>query len=145
MNKEYDICAAERADAGAVVELLMASDLPTVNVIEQMDNFLIAKDQEIIGALGVLYKDKSALLRSFVVAPKRRKKGIGLSLVNGMLHKIKKQGMTEVFLLTETAADYFIKVGFTEIKRAEIPETLLKESGLDRACPCSSRCFILKI
>ncbi len=141
-NKPYTIRHAEPNDIEQIKSLLQTNDLPVVGVVQHWQNFLVADQQDcILGTLGVHYDGKKALLRSFVVNDSQRNSGIGKALLQRMLLEMQSRGIKDVFLLTETATNYFIREGFTEICRDEIPQILLKESGLDQECPCSSRCL----
>ena len=138
----YTIRHAQPSDIEQIKSILQVNDLPVVGVAQHWQNFLVADKQNcILGALGTHYDGKKALLRSFVVIGSQRNSGIGKALLQRMLLEMQRRGIKEVFLLTETAANYFIREGFTEICRAEIPQILLEESGLGQACPCSSQCL----
>ena len=141
-SESYTIRHAQSNDIEQIKSLLQANDLPVVGVAQHWKNFLVADKQDcVLGALGAHYDDKKALLRSFAVNGGQRNSGIGKELLQSMLLEMQSRGIKEVFLLTETAANYFIREGFVAICRAEIPQNLLKESGLDQACPCSSQCL----
>ncbi|MBP1763763.1 MAG: GCN5-related N-acetyltransferase [Firmicutes bacterium] len=138
----YTLRYAQPNDVEHIKSLLQANALPVVGVAQHWQSFLVADTQGcIIGALGAHYDGKKALLRSFVVNGRQRNSGIGKALLQRMLLEMQKRGIKEVFLLTETAANYFMREGFIAICRDEIPQILLKESGLDQACPCSSQCL----
>lgn len=140
---EYAIRCARREDLATVEALLAASGLPTAGVAPQVEQFLVAQGEELLGVLGVHAAGTQALLRSFAVRPERRNSGIGQALVEGMLARLRRQHCREAYLLTETAAAYFQRHGFTDIRREAMPQTLLAASGLADACPCSSRCLKL--
>lgn len=141
MLTDYLVRHGKSSDIAQIKELLRVTHLPTVGAKKAADCFLIADNGQVIGILGVLYEGEKALLRSFAVSPLYRCKGIGGLLLTAMLQELKTQNIQEVYLLTETAADYFKRIGFGEIARKAMPENLLKESGLDQACPCSSKCL----
>lgn len=138
---DYMIRAAHKEDLDQVKKLLEERALPTVGVDKNITKFLVADHHAIIGTVGVLYDGEKALIRSFAVSAENEKRGIGLALVKELLTEIKSMGSKEVYLLTETAAEYFKRLGFYRINREEMPQLLLEESGLDQACPCSSQCM----
>jgi amino-acid N-acetyltransferase len=139
--KEYSIRRANASDIAEIKETLTAGGLPTVGVDKAVEQFLVAEGSQVIGVLGALYDTPKALLRSFAVSPAQRSKGVGGTLVVEIFKELQRQEIEEVYLITDTAAEYFRRVGFYEITRAEMPANLLKESGLDEACPCSSKCM----
>ena len=144
MAEAWDIKNADSDDISAITSLLQNCELPIVNIEKQVNDFIVAKQQNcLVGTLGVVYdNNENVLLRSFAVTKKNRSQGIGKELIQTMLAVMEKKKILNVFLLTETAAEYFMKIGFHEIQRSEIPDILLSKSGLDKACPCSSKCFI---
>jgi len=146
MKAEYTLRRADINDADSIKKLLQESGLPTVRIEKQLSEFIIAEERgSILGTLGAVYDGNKALLRSFAVCKENRKNGIGAALIKEMFAIMKAKKIREVFLLTETAAAYFINLRFLEISRADIPKILLTESGLDQACPCSSQCFVYKL
>ncbi len=139
----YRIRQAVTADLPSIEKLLQHSGLPTVGIALEAAEFLVAetKPNEIIGVLGAQHDTAATLLRSFAVAERWRKQGVGMSLVKAMLERLQAQNRKVLYLLTETAAAYFERLGFQFITRKEIPPSLLVQSGLDQACPCSSQCL----
>lgn len=140
-NKDYLIRATREADLEAIRGLLTAADLPVVGIDGYINQFLVAENEQVIGVIGIHYDAEKALLRSFVVNPQEQKCGVGTALVTEALQQMKSQQITEVYLLTETAVEYFKRIGFCEISREQMPIHLLAESGLDQVCPCSSCCM----
>ena len=144
---DYSIRQATENDLDAVELLLAACELPVVRVAPHIKTFLVAEtdDKKLVGVLGMLADGDKALLRSFAVSSLQRKRGVGLALVRQMLAQLSEQHCTAAFLLTETAEQYFARLGFVVIERAAMPQALLVESGLDQACPCSSVCMQYKL
>lgn len=138
---DYTIRQADKNDFPAIRELLLTNNLPLISVERHIEEFIIAEQTEIIGVMGALQEDSKGLIRSFAVTASLRKVGVGLALLQTMEQQLKRQEVKEIYLLTETARDYFKKAGFIEISREEMPVSLLRESGLDQACPCSSHCL----
>jgi amino-acid N-acetyltransferase len=92
----------------------------------------------VIGAIGLEVYGRAALLRSAVVATSWQSAGIGRELVTAVLREAERLGVTEIFLLTTTAGDYFPRFGFTRTDRREVPEPLLASEELRGACPASA-------
>lgn len=138
---DYTIRQADKNDFPAIRELLLTNNLPLIGVEKHIEKFIVAGQTDLIGVMGALHEASKGLIRSFAVVASSRKSGVGLALLQTMMEQLKQQGVKEIYLLTETARDYFKKAGFTETTRDEMPQNLLKESGLDQACPCSSYCL----
>ena len=119
------IRTAERSDLEAIERLLRESHLPTAGVAEQLSGFRVADDTgRVVASAGLETYDRAALLRSVAVDPGYRKRGLAAALVRGLLEECRERGVTEVFLLTTTAADYFRRLGFTPIPRDDVPSSV---------------------
>ncbi len=83
------------------------------------------------------------LLRSLAVAPKQRGTGVGVALVRVALAAADahEQGRAGVGLLTETAAGYFDRFGFTAADRADLPAALSASPELTGACPATATAY----
>lgn len=128
--------AARRADLPAIEGLLSASGLPTAGVSDHLPGFLVAEDTgRIVGAAGVEVYGTAALLRSVVVDPGYRGRGLAGRLVRGVLERLTADRVDDVFLLTTGAVEYFRRQGFGPIARDRLPEALGASSELqDAAC-----------
>ena len=83
------------------------------------------------------------LLRSLAVAPEQRGTGVGAALVRVALAAADahEQGRAGVGLLTETAAGYFDRFGFTAADRADLPAALSASPELTGACPATATAY----
>lgn len=142
---DFQLRPAEPADDSAMHALLAASGLPTEGVAAVSAAYWVADRNGVIGMAGYEPYGKSALLRSLAVAPQHRKAGLAEALVDKILQEAADHGVTNVYLLTETAAGYFSRRGFAYIRRDEIPQEILATSSLGHACPSSSQCMKLAL
>lgn len=140
-GNDYNIRCATVDDLAEIKELLIATSLPTFGVDVNVNHFIVAASGRIMGVVGAHYSETKALLRSFAVSSKLRKSGIGTTLIKQIKKQLEIQNIEEVYLLTDTAQEYFKRLGFYEISRDQMPAPLLKGSGLDQACPCTSHCM----
>jgi amino-acid N-acetyltransferase len=99
----------------------------------------------LIGSGGLEISGEYALLRSVAVAESERGKNIGKKIVDYLLEKAKNLNISSVFLLTETAHDFFIKKGFKDIERADVPESIRNSTQFTSVCPSSAACMIYRI
>jgi amino-acid N-acetyltransferase len=67
-----------------------------------------------------LYTPKIAEVRSLAVAPQHRGSGLGRLLVQALLEEARQRGLEMVFAFTY-ATDFFARLGFQPIDRAELP------------------------
>src|SRR5947209_9899472 len=127
---------ARQSDLAAVEQLLVASRLPLDGVRDHFIDFIVAEDNDgIEGAAGLEQYDSVALLRSAVVAPARRGSGVGRQLVEHLLERAEEAGITELYLLTTTAENYFPRFGFMPTTRAAVPQELKSSAEFRGACP----------
>lgn len=77
------IAPAAASDAGAIAALLRAAELPHADFAPHLAHFLVARlpNGEIVGTIGAEVCGRDALLRSFVVAPPWRGRGLGRELL----------------------------------------------------------------
>jgi amino-acid N-acetyltransferase len=127
---------AQPADLSAIERLLTAGALPTAGVSEHLAGFLVAEEAgRVVGAAGVEVYGGAALLRSVVVDPGHRGRGLAGRLVRGLLERLAREQVDQVFLLTTGAAGYFRRHGFAPIARDALPEALGASRELqDAAC-----------
>jgi amino-acid N-acetyltransferase len=123
----------------SVLSLLSAAKLPVDDLPVVLDNFIVAIDNgEVTGVAGLELYGNYGLLRSVVVGKSQRGKGVAAEL----LHKIEViatyKGLEEIYLLTETAAEYFNNKGYEHIARMDIPEEIKESSQFRHVCPESA-------
>ena len=133
------IVAAHEQDLPAVRRLLEMQQLPLDGVGEHLATMVVAKDgNRLLGAAAVeLYAD-GALLRSVVVDPDVRGRGLGRSLTEAALGVAKDRGVGAAFLLTTTAENFFPKCGFEKIARDDVPASVQESVEFKSACPASA-------
>lgn len=123
----------------AIIALLSAEKLPTVDLPETLDNFIAAiADAEVIGVAGLAIYGSYGLLRSVAVRSDFRSQGIAAKLLRRIDALASLKGITEIYLLTETASDYFERKTFRRIDRTEVPEDLQQSSEFSHVCPQSA-------
>lgn len=132
---------AQQTDLDAVLALLKQEDLPTEGVAEHLTRFLVAEDAAgaFLGAIGLeYYGGDTALLRSAVVDPSCRSKGIGWALFEGLLENARGLRLKRLVLLTNTAESYFARKGFRKIPRSSITGPVTQSIEFTGACPASA-------
>ena len=124
-------------DWDAIRALLDRHGLPTAGAREHLAHFIVAEDRAgLAGVGGLEVYGRSALLRSIAAA--RDGCGIGQVLVEQLMARARALGVTDLVLLTTSAAGYFPRFGFETIARAEVPESLLASREFQGACPSSA-------
>ncbi len=131
--------ASKPADLPVVESLLRDAKLPLEGVKEHFHSFLVEEEQGVIvGAVGMEYYGSTGLLRSLVVEPGHRSSGVGSALYEALLNAAHQRGVTEIILLTTTAAPFFAKRGFRVILRESVHGSVTSSSEFTGACPSSA-------
>ncbi|HEY8470062.1 MAG TPA: arsenic resistance N-acetyltransferase ArsN2 [Longimicrobiales bacterium] len=126
-------------DRPQVERLLRHAGLPLAGVADAFANFFVADAEGVVaGAIGLEWHGPYALLRSAVVDPAWRGRGLGALLTGAALSEARRGGARAVFLLTETAAEFFRRFGFAPVNRANVPEVLRRSVEFTSACPESA-------
>ncbi|MEO7455262.1 MAG: arsenic resistance N-acetyltransferase ArsN2 [Gemmatimonadaceae bacterium] len=134
-----DIRRARASDQPAVVALLSDAGLSVPGVAEHFSDFLVAeRDDVIVSAVGLELREHDALLRSAVVAPAERGKGIGDDLFHSIVDFARAKGVGALHLLTTGAEAYWAKRGFGVVSRDDIPESVKESAEFKGACPSSA-------
>ncbi len=131
------IRAARADDFPRVQALLSAAELPLDGLEDQFgEAYAVAEaDGVLVGAEGIETYEDAGLLRSAVVDPSWRGRGVGDALTRDRLAWARARGLREVYLLTTTAADYFPRYGFVRVSRASAPPALQRSREFAEACP----------
>lgn len=121
----------------AFVGLLETAELPTVDLPELGEAlFLSARaDGDLIGGAIVEIHGELGLLRSVVVEAGRRHSGVGSVIVDDAISAARGRGVGSLYLLTETAADFFSSRGFSSIERGAAPAPIQATAEFSRVCP----------
>ncbi|NNL85149.1 MAG: GNAT family N-acetyltransferase [Myxococcales bacterium] len=106
---------------------------------EQLSNFVVLdSDAGLIGAGGLELYGREALLRALVVSRENRGQGVARKLCDRLESKAREQGAVEIYLLTETAQDFFARRGYLLMDRAEAPPSIRECAEFADLCPDSA-------
>ena len=133
---------AKPEDLPALERLLSFCRLPFDGVADQLGVFLLAWDGErLAGSVGVERYGGDGLLRSLAVHPDYRGRGLGATLTRRALRDAQRTGLRRLFLLTETASEYFPRSGFRVIPREQAPPAVQASVEFASACPVTATCM----
>jgi amino-acid N-acetyltransferase len=126
---------ADPRDWDAIAAHLEGTGLPLNGAREHLEHFTLAFDGErLVGTAGLEVYGDAALLRSVAVRPESRAGAVGTRLVRHCLETARGLGVKDVVLLTETAADYFPRFGFTIIPRNDAPDAVKASAEFRGTC-----------
>jgi amino-acid N-acetyltransferase len=144
-NEAVQLRSATGADREAIERLLMQSSLPIDGVAHILDthpgDFVVATRDEADGCVGVAgleVRGDGALLRSVAVRADAQRRGLGLQLVERALERAQQRHVRSLYLLTTTATDYFVRLGFVRVERADVPPAIAETVEFTSACPASA-------
>jgi amino-acid N-acetyltransferase len=133
---------ATAADLGAVRDLLASAGLPTSDVAEDRQEFLLARDgQRLVGTVGIEAHGPDGLLRSLAVVAVLRGKGLGHGLSGRAVALAAARGVRTLYLLTTTAEPFFAARGFDRIARESVPAALRGTAEFASLCPATAACM----
>jgi arsenate reductase len=133
----WTIRDARADDRAAAEELLRAAKLPTQGVADHFASFTVADDSSsrLVGVAGLELHGTAALLRSLAVQAGAHSRGLGSLLTRRALAKARASGVSEVFLLTETAEAFFERRGFERVPRSAVPPAVAASPEFNGVCP----------
>ncbi len=126
--------------------LLSSVGLPESGFTDQFEHFVVAeRDGHIVGGAGVERYGRDGLLRSVVVDASQQRSGLGSRLVAECVTRAESDGLGALYLLTETAPEFFAALGFVRIDRASVPEAIARSSEFASVCPDSAVAMMLPL
>ena len=135
-----EVGPASRRDLREILSLLKTNGLPPDGLDGHLETTLVAREAgRIVGSAAVEPYGAWALLRSIAVDGERRGGGLGRHLALAALDLARERGACEAFLLTETADDFFSRLGFVTIERSVVPTPVRESVEFASACPASAR------
>jgi amino-acid N-acetyltransferase len=126
-------------DISAIRDLLANNEQPLEGFPDDCRVVLALHNQnQVAGGIALEVHGNHGLLRSLVVDEKQRRNGYGSELVGTLLTEASALELDQVYLLTETAGDYFPRFGFELVDRRLIPPEVRKSVEFKGACPDSA-------
>lgn len=142
---EFTIASCKRHEVPAVVALLAAADLPVDDLDDELlAGFLVARGEAggLAGVVGLQAYGPDGLLRSLVVAPSARGTGLGERLVAAVEERARRHGVRTLYLLTTTAAEYFLRLGYLAGERSAAPPAISATGEFAALCPASATMLV---
>lgn len=120
--------------------MLISCSLPSSDVDGQAQKIFVAESEGKLVAIGGIEKFGGiALIRSIAVVPEHRKYGIASNIYQLLEEYARNSEVEELYLITESAKEYFQKLGFTEQERKTTPCLIKQTSQFSKLCPSSAR------
>ena len=137
---ENAISISQSPDRSGAVRLLASAGLPAADLTdEHMSAFFYAGSASAPDAMvGLEIYGPDALLRSLVVLPALRKRGLGERLVAKAEQHARERGVRTIYLLTTTAEQFFLARGYSIAAREAAPRSIQSTKEFAGLCPASS-------
>ncbi len=140
------LATLDAAQLPQLCDLLERCGLPTAGLAEHARDALTAVYAgRIVGSAAVERYGAAGLLRSVAVDAAWRGQGLGDRLVAAAIAHAQAQGVTDLYLLTETAAPYFARRGFVPVPRADVDPAVTASIEFTQACPASAQAMRRRI
>jgi amino-acid N-acetyltransferase len=140
-----DIHPLQPADCEVLKALLRDAGLTVTDITPALLNDFLAmrSGMDLIGAAGIECYGDVGLLRSVVVAAPQRGTGLGKQLVAATEALARERGIRYLYLLTDTAEQFFAACGYRALVRDEAPAAISHTVQFSQLCPGSSA-FMMK-
>lgn len=127
-------------DLALIAALIAGAGLPGEGVTAAFTMGCVAEstDGQILGAAAIEPYGEVGLLRSLVVAESARGSGVGRELVCCAEAMAEDAGVRELWLLTESAADWFPRLGYERVPRDRAPAAIVGSHEFQVACAASA-------
>ncbi|MBY5938115.1 arsenic resistance N-acetyltransferase ArsN2 [Marinobacter nauticus] len=124
----------------SLIELLNRAGLATsdINQPGSICFFGCHQSGKLIGSVGIEIRKKSAMLRSLATHEEVRNTGLGRALVEHAELNASHMGVSDIYLLTTTAADFFERLGYEQLCREQAPDAIRKTTQFSDLCPTTS-------
>lgn len=142
MTEPLSLRPAAAADVDRLTSLLARNDLPTADVAAKIECFWLAyDDRSLVGVGGLERRGQHALVRSVVVVESMRGEGYGQRLLAAIEARASTRGVTDLYLLTTTAAGFFERLGFQRLSRETAPRPIRETEQFETLCPETAVCM----
>lgn len=135
-------------DLADILLLLKKCDLVTEDISpDGTTNFLIVRDRtrNLIGIIGLDVCSEVGLLRSLAVVEEYRGQGIASILLKEIEEIAVKLKIHSIYLLTQTASNFFSNREYSIIDRKLVPQFIADSKQYSHYCPTSSICMSKKL
>jgi len=126
--------------ADEALPLLAECGLPVSDIFSPAQPLFFGARSEgaLVGVVGLEAYAPFALLRSLAVAPAFRRRGLARKLVACVESQAEQRGIKELFLLTTTAENFFLGLGYSLASRSAAPAVIQCTAQFSGLCPSSS-------
>jgi N-acetylglutamate synthase-like GNAT family acetyltransferase len=141
-----DLRLARESDHAAADALVAAAGLPLDDLAMcRAHQYVLVHDNTVVATAALEVRNGDAILRSVAVAPGHRGQRLGEQIVAYAIDEGRQLGLGSLYLLTETAADFFPRFGFVRHDRAAAPAAILASAEYDFVCGSDAVAMVLDL
>lgn len=119
------IRAAKAEDLDSIQNFLRENKLrPSIEIDKNSIYLFLEKKGQIIGTIGAEINHQYALIRAAGVLQEYRKKGIARKLFETLLIQLEQIGVTQLYLFSRQAAEFWTSMGFKICEIEDIIDVL---------------------
>jgi len=121
------------------MKLLARGGLDADGLEDHLETTLVVRDRGVpVACAGLERYGRSALLRSVIVAPELQGTGLGRRITDHTFAFAQELGVAQIYLLTDSAENFFARYGFQVLPRADLPAAVLQSQEFEMACGVSA-------
>ena len=102
----------------------------------------VAREEGVVAAVGLEIFGGVALLRSLVVDPQLRGRGLGIRMTEAAEALAHRAGVESIYLLTTTADAFFRQRGYRIVARSETPTAIRSTTQFSALCPSTANVMV---
>lgn len=126
---------ARESDLAEIRRLIDAVGLPLDGLGDVPTDVFVAREADVVvGTASLERHGDHGLLRSVAVGPERRGHGIGSALASAAESYADELGLDGVYLLTDTAVEFFADRGYVTVDRNAGPAPIMASVEWAEAC-----------
>ncbi|MCY1289868.1 hypothetical protein D9M70_389800 [compost metagenome] len=127
------------ADLPALAQALQEAGLPNDDVeLPGRLFYAFQLEGQHVGYAGFEVYGADALLRSVLIVPRQRKRGLGSQVVSEMEKLARQAGIESLHLLTTDQAPFFERIGYVLTQRQLAPADIASTLQFKSLCPSSA-------
>jgi amino-acid N-acetyltransferase len=143
---QVTVRAARSDELSEVEALLRQVRLPIAGIDRLAGLVLVAHaGGRVVGSAALEPYDASGLLRSVAVDPSFQGRGLGVRLTEATLSLARDRRIQRIYLLTETASEFFPRFGFRVIGRGDVDPAVRQSEEFARLCPEGAVAMVLNL
>lgn len=133
-----DVTTLDQSEFADLRDTLDGAGLPSSDIDSVEGKFFRISDGERTAFGGLEGRGRELIIRSIVVGEGCRGAGFGNNVVAALEKEARSMGARRLHLLTNTAANFFRRLGYVDRARADAPASISACSQFRDLCPASA-------